>query len=135
MNLGFCVATLLLEGDCFVDEFTEKAVADRARMALAEKVEVRADPEITARGSKFRHAVRVEVELADGGVLKRAVETPRGSELNFASESQVVAKFEKLAARALGRSQVARLLDAVLGMEKLKDASRIAELMTTKEAR
>jgi 2-methylcitrate dehydratase PrpD len=135
MNLGFCVATLLLEGDCFVDEFTEKAVADRARMALAEKVEVRADPEITARGSKFRHAVRVEVELADGGVLKRAVETPRGSELNFASESQVVAKFEKLAARALGRSQVARLLDAVLGMEKLMDASRIAELMTTKEAR
>jgi 2-methylcitrate dehydratase PrpD len=76
----------------------------------------------------------VEVELNDGRFLERAVETPRGSEPNFASESQVVAKFEKLAAYALPRARVSQLRDAVLGMEKLKDASRIAKLMT-KEAR
>jgi aconitate decarboxylase len=130
MNLAFCVATLLLEGDCFVGQFGEKAVADRKRLALAEKVEVRADPQITAKGSKFRHAVRVEVELEDGSVLKREVETPRGSEPNFASEAQIVAKFEKLAAHALPRARIARLRDAVLRMEKLKDASQIAKLMT-----
>jgi aconitate decarboxylase len=130
MNLSFCVATLLLEGDCFVGQFGEKAVADRRRIALAGKVEVRADPAITARGAKFRHAVRVEVELEDGSVLKRAVETPRGSEPNFASEAQVVAKFENLAGHALKRTQAARLRDAVLSMEKLEDASRIAKLMT-----
>ncbi|HET7765087.1 MAG TPA: MmgE/PrpD family protein [Burkholderiales bacterium] len=130
MNLPFCVATLLLEGDCFVDQFDDKAVTDRARIALAEKVEVVADPGITAKGSKHRHAVRVEVHLADGSVLERAAETPRGSEPNFASEGQVVAKFERLAARALPRAQVARLRDAVLHMEKLEDASRIAKLMT-----
>jgi aconitate decarboxylase len=135
MNLSFCVATLLLEGDCFVGQFGEKAAADRRRIALAGKVEVRADPEITARGSKFRHAVRVEVELEDGSVLKRAAETPRGSEPNFASEAQVVAKFEKLAARALKRTQAGQLRDAILGLEKLGDASRIARLMTAKGAR
>jgi 2-methylcitrate dehydratase PrpD len=132
MNLSFCVATLLLEGDCFVDQFDEKAVSDPKRLALAEKVEVRADPQITARGSRYRHAVRVEVHLADGGVLERAVETPRGSEPNFASEPQVAAKFEKLAGHALKRARVAQLRDTVLGMEKLKDASRIAKLMTTR---
>jgi aconitate decarboxylase len=130
MNLAFCVATLLLEGDCFVDQFDEKAVTDRGRIALAEKVEVVEDPGITAKGSKHRHAVRVEVHLADGSVLERAAETPRGSEPNFASEAQVVAKFEKLAARALPRAQVARLRDAVLNVEDLEDASRIAKLMT-----
>jgi aconitate decarboxylase len=135
MNLSFCVATLLLEGDCFVGQFGAKAIADPRRLALARKVEVRADPEITARGSKYRHAVRVEVHLADGSVLERAMETPRGSEPNFASEAQVVAKFEKLAAHALARAQAAQLRDAVLGMEKLKDASRIAKLLTKKEAR
>ena len=77
--------------------------------------------------------MRVEVELADGSILERSVETPRGSEPNFASEAQVVAKYEKLAAHALPRSQVARLRDAVLGLEKLKDASRIAKLLS-KEA-
>src|SRR5262249_20461713 len=102
---------------------------DRARIALADKVEVVEDPEITARGSKHRHAVRVEVELADGAVLKRYTETPRGSEPNFASESQVVAKFEKLAAHALKRTQVAQLRDAVLGIEKARDASQMAKLM------
>jgi aconitate decarboxylase len=135
MNLAFCVATLLLEGDCFVDQFGEKAAAEPKRLALAEKVEVREDPHITAKGSKYRHAVRVEVHLADGGVLERAIEAPRGSEPNFASEAQVVAKFDKLAAHALERPRLARLRDAVLGMEKLKDASRIAKLMTTKGAR
>ena len=135
MNLSFCAATLLLEGDCFVDQFGEKAADDPRRLALAEKVEVRADPEITARGSKFRHAVRVEVHLNDGSLLERAMETPRGSEPNFASEAQVVAKFERLAAHVLKRTQVGQLRDAVLGAEKLKDASRVAKLMTTKGAR
>jgi 2-methylcitrate dehydratase PrpD len=129
MNLPFCVATFLLEGDCFVDQFSDAVVADSGRMALAEKVEVRPDPEISAKGAKYRHSVRVEVILEDGSVLKRAVETPRGSEPHFASEAQVVAKFEKLAAHALKRSQAEQLRDAVLGMEKLRDAARLAQLM------
>ena len=135
MNLSFCVATLLLEGDCFVDQFSEEGVADPKRLALAERVEVRADPEISARGSKFRHAVRVEVQLADGSVLQRSLEVPRGSEPNFAGEAQIVAKFETLAAHALKRTQTAQLRDAVLGMDKLKDASRMARLLTTKGAK
>jgi aconitate decarboxylase len=132
MNLPFCAATLLLEGDCFVDQFSERIAADPKRMALAEKIEVRPDPEISAMGAKYRHSVRVEVFLEDGSVLESAVETPRGSEPNFASEAQIVAKFEKLAAHALKRSQAAQLRDAVLGMEKLKDAARLAQWMTPK---
>ena len=57
------------------------------------------------------------------------METPRGSEPNFASAAQIVAKFEKLAAHALKRSQAQQLRDAVLGMEKLRDAARLAQLM------
>ena len=130
MNLAFCAATFLLEGDCFVDQFSERIVADPERMALAEKVEVRPDPEISAKGAKYRHSVRVEVILDDGSRLERKVEAPRGSEPNFASEVQVVAKFEKLAAHALKRSQAQQLRDAVLGMEKARDAAHLAQLMT-----
>ena len=38
LNLPFCVATLLLEGDCFVEQFQPGAEHDRARIALAERV-------------------------------------------------------------------------------------------------
>ena len=129
LNLPYCVATLLLDGDCFVDQFTEDKVADPARMALSEKVEVVHDPEITALGAKFRHKVHVEAHLNDGTVLKRAVEAARGSEKHFASDEDIVKKYEKLASKALPKAQVERLRDAMLGVEKLKDAAELARLL------
>ncbi|OGA22555.1 MAG: 2-methylcitrate dehydratase [Betaproteobacteria bacterium RIFCSPLOWO2_02_FULL_67_26] len=130
LNLPYCVATWLLDGDCFVDQFTEKKVADRARMALADRVEVVHDPEITALGAKFRHKVHVEAHLDDGAVLKRTVEAARGSEKKFATDAEIVEKYQKLARKALPAAKVARLRDAVLGLEKLKDAAELARLMS-----
>jgi len=129
LNLPYCVATWLLDGDCFVDQFTEAKVADPARMALAEKVEVREDPAITAKGAKFRHMVHAEAHLNDGTVMKRTVEAGRGSEKNFASDADVVAKFEKLAAKTLPKAQVGKLRDAMLGLERLTDAAELARLL------
>ena len=129
LNLPYCVATWLLDGDCFVDQFTEDKVADRGRMALAEKVEVRHDKDITAKGARFRHMVHVEAHLADGTVMKRTVEAARGSEKKFASESDIVEKFEKLATKALPKDKVGRLRDAMLGLDRLEDASELARLM------
>jgi aconitate decarboxylase len=134
LNLGFCVATLLLEGDCFVEQFGDDAVADPARIALAGKVEVRADPAISARGAKYRHMVRVEVRLNDGGRLERTVEVPRGSESNFAGEAQIVEKFEKLAAGVLESGRASKLRDAVLRLEALEDASQLARWMAATSA-
>jgi 2-methylcitrate dehydratase PrpD len=132
LNLPYCVATWLLEGDCFVDQFTEDKVADPARMKLSEKVEVVHDPEITAKGAKFRHLVHVEAHLTDGTVLKRTVEAARGSEKKFATDAEIVEKFEKLAIKALPEAQVAKLRDAMLGLEKLDDATELARLLVRK---
>jgi aconitate decarboxylase len=129
LNLPFCVATFLLEGDCFVDQFSDDIVADPRRMALAEKVAVRHDDDITALGARFRHKVRVEVHLRNGDCLECTKEAARGSEMNFASAADIIGKFEKLALHALPGARVAELCDAVLGMEKLPDAGRIADLM------
>ena len=125
-------ATWLLEGDCFVDQFTEDKVADPARMALSEKVEVLHDPEITAKGARFRHMVRVEVHLNDGTVMKRTVEAARGSEKKFATDAEIIEKFEKLAIKALPKRQVEQLRDAMLGLEALKDAAELARLLARK---
>jgi len=129
LNLPFCVATLLLEGDVFVDQFPASCVTDPARMELAERVEVRHDPEITARGSQSRHMVRVELHLKDGRRMRRTLEAPRGSEHKFASPGDVVEKFEKLARHALPALQVEELRDAVLNLEKLEDARLVARLL------
>jgi 2-methylcitrate dehydratase PrpD len=126
LNLPFCAATLLIEGDCFVEQFQPGAERDPRRIALAERITVLADPAISAKGAKHRHEVRVEVELRDGRQLARTQETPRGSDQNFAADADIVAKFEKLASRVLPAKRVGELRDAVLALEALPDAAAIA---------
>jgi aconitate decarboxylase len=84
---------------------------------------------ITARGSKFRHMVRVEAHLNDGTRMERTVEFARGSERNFAAEGLIVDKFEKLASRALPAGKVREIRDAMLSLEKETDVRRIVDLM------
>ncbi|MFL6564130.1 MAG: MmgE/PrpD family protein [Burkholderiales bacterium] len=130
LNLPFCVATFLLEGDCFVDQFDAGSVTDPRRLALAERVSVHADPAITALGAKHRHSVRVEVLLKNGTRLSRNADTPRGSDQNFAGAAEIIDKFEKLAVHALPQKRVGELRDAVLALEDLQDAGRLAALMS-----
>jgi aconitate decarboxylase len=121
LNLPYCAATLLLEGDVFVDQFRDDMVADPQRMALASKVQVVEDPRITALGSKFRHKVSVAVHLKDGTVLEETVEAPRGSEQNFAPQSDIEAKFVKLTRNVLPQANTDRIMALVLDLENLPD--------------
>jgi 2-methylcitrate dehydratase PrpD len=129
LNLPFCVATLLLEGDVFIDQFTPDVVANAARIELSRKVECLHDPAITALGAKFRHKTRVEVHLNDGTVLTETREAPRGSEHSFGTRADIVDKFNKLTRAVLPAKQRAELAEAVLEAERLPDAVRIVALM------
>ena len=125
LNLPYCVATLLLEGDVFVDQFTEAMIADPARMALSRRVQVVEDPAITERGRRYRHMVRVEVVLRDGTHMEETVEAGRGSEHAFASEADVTLKFRKLAGHRLPAAKVERIVEQVMGAEHLDSAAEL----------
>ncbi len=129
LNLAFCVATLLLEGDVFVDQFTDAAVSSKDRIALSRKVSVVHDPAITERGPDYRHMVRVEVRLKNGDKLERIVEAPRGSERSFASEADIVQKFKKLATHAVSDAKADDLVNLVLGADRLTRAEQLAEIL------
>ncbi len=129
LNLPFCVATLLIEGDVSVDQFKPGAIDGPERIALSRKVEVVHDPAITALGSAYRHKVRVEVRLRDGSVHTETREAPRGSEQSFASETDIVGKFRSLTRNALSPAHQAALIEAVLRLDKLTDARRMTELL------
>ena len=131
LNLPFCIATLLLEGEVFVDQFAPAAVEDAARIALSRRVGVVHDPAITALGSKFRHKVRVELPFRDGTVEEETREAPRGSERSFATEADIVEKFRKLTKDAPAPSRRDALVELVLGLEKAPAAKRLAELLAT----
>jgi 2-methylcitrate dehydratase PrpD len=129
LNLPFCVATLLIEGDVFVDQFKPEAVHDRARIALSRKVEVVHDPAITALGAGFRHKVRLDVHLRDGTVLSETRAAARGGEDEFASAQDIIAKFRKLARAAMSEEQQRAVVDLVLNIEDVPDMRRLPELL------
>ena len=132
LNMAYCVATMLLEREVFVDQFSEKMVADPGRLALLRKVEVRHDPGITARGRAYRHMVRVEIHLKNGTVLKKTMEKELGSD-TFPSAERIIAKFETLARHALPQPQVQEILGAVMNLDNLADAATLARLLTKAE--
>src|SRR5436190_1159559 len=129
LNLPYCVATLLIEDDVFVDQFTEAAVGDSERIALSRQVAVVEDPAITARGARFRHMVRVDVHLSDGSMHSETREAPRGSEHSFASAEEIVDKFRKLTRAAMPTSQQDALVDAMLNVETLADSKELVRLL------
>ena len=129
LNLPFCVATLLIEGDVFVDQFSEAVVNDAKRIALSRKVKVLHDQAITERGSNYRHMVRVRVVLKNGTRMEETVEAPRGSEMSFASEADVVRKFTTLATHTVSAAQAARIVELVLGADRLARAADLVEAL------
>jgi aconitate decarboxylase len=130
LNLPYCVATFLLEGDAFVAQFTDDKVADPARMALSRRVEVVEDPQITALGSRYRHKVRVEIRLKNGEVHEETVEAPRGSEKKFATDQDVIDKFRKLAGTRLANPQIVRIVDLVMNAERMASARDLATALS-----
>lgn len=129
LNLPFCIATLLLEGDVFVEQFSPDAIRNPERIALAQKVKVTEDREITARGGKYRHVVRLTVYLRNGVTLGESVEAPRGSEENFPPDEIIIEKFTKLCAN-LPPQRLCKIRDMVLSLEGIADAREIASLLT-----
>ncbi|MBV9782916.1 MAG: MmgE/PrpD family protein [Acidisphaera sp.] len=130
LNLPYCVATLLLEGDVFVEQFSDAMLADPARLALSRRVAVVEDPAITARGRRSRHMVRVGVALRDGTQLEETVEAPRGSEECFATADEVIGKFRKLVSRRMPDAAADRLVTQVMGAEDLHSAAELVRTMT-----
>jgi 2-methylcitrate dehydratase PrpD len=73
--------------------------------------------------------VWVEVQFSDGSREIEIREAPRGSEQSFATADEIVDKFRKLTRNVMTETQQAALIEAVLGMEELPTARRLAELL------
>ena len=78
MNLAYCVAVTLVDGNAFVEQFTEQRIRDPELVRLAGRVEVHHEPEFEALGPGGRHTVRVEVELENGARMVETVHHAQG---------------------------------------------------------
>ncbi len=129
MNMQYVVAITALEGDIFINQFTEEKVNDPKIIAYTRKVEVIPDPELDRLGPEFRHAIIAELKTKDGRTFRERVDTAKGSNKNPMTTDEVIRKYRTLSGKVLGQKRVDELYDMVLNLEKVPDVKRLASLL------
>jgi 2-methylcitrate dehydratase PrpD len=117
-SLPWCVAARLVHGGLDVRSFTDEAIADRAVLALAQRVEHA--PWTGAVASPF--AGVAEVTTRGGRVRSVRHEAPRGAPGNPMTAAAVAEKFMVNATRSLDEAAARAVAEAV---ERLEDADDV----------
>jgi 2-methylcitrate dehydratase PrpD len=130
MNGFYAASVKLLDGDAFIDQYTEDRLADPAILSLMEKIEITPDPELDAAGVGSRHAVRVLAESTDGQVWEEYVEQRRGSFDHPLSQEELERKFARTAGASLKPEAVDELRELVLSIEQAETLERLGALLS-----
>jgi len=127
-SVPYAVAAALVKGTTDVSAFLDGARDDPRIRELAARVEVRADPSMSIRGSEGPTA-RVAVTLRDGRVLTRDTTVVHGDAANPRSREELVAKFTALTADTLGRARAFQVVELVGRLERLKNVRELTALL------
>ncbi len=114
-SVPFAVATRLVNGSSALASFSWDAVRDPRVHALAKRVAVHEDPQMTGRLPLERPA-RVVITLVDGSTLQGEVGVNRGDDTLPYSRAELRSKFLDLTARVWPPAHCAAVLDATLAL-------------------
>lgn len=120
MSNQYTLAAILLGRGVTMDQYTR--YDDPAVLGLAQKIEVELDPESSALFPASA-LVKLRIELADGTVLEG-----RQEGLRYPTEDEVVAKFDGLAAAAIGRDRARALREAIWALDDGAEAADVTRL-------
>jgi 2-methylcitrate dehydratase PrpD len=127
-SLPYVVAHALRFGTVRLGAFGDTQLADAATRALLKKVQLVADPQLSA-GFPTLRAARVIVTLRNGQVLERFAPCRKGDPEAPLSDAELDEKFMELAAPVIGDARAASLLDQLWHVERLQVAElRLREL-------
>jgi len=122
------VAVMLVDKTAsFAAAHDKPRMQDPRILKAREKVQLVPDAALEAQLPK-RIAV-VEITFADGSRVSERVEAVRGTAENPMTREEVVAKCRDLLSPVLGAPKSGRLIDAVLGLESVKDVRTLRPLL------
>jgi 2-methylcitrate dehydratase PrpD len=118
-SIYHAASVALIEGAAGVREFSDQAARSAAVVALRDRVTAIVDPSIK------EDQVRVTVSMKDGRRLEKFVEHAVGSVEHPMSDSDLEAKFSRLAEGVVPQNRIGRLIDLCWKVEALKDAAEL----------
>jgi 2-methylcitrate dehydratase PrpD len=124
ISAHYVAAAILHDRALTLRQFEAARYDDPAlRRAAAGLIEVRPDPAIKGNNCA------VEIEMADGSVLKSFCEHPRGSFENPLSRAQIEDKFRTYANGVLPDARAEEVIAAVARLEELSSVRKLMELL------
>lgn len=125
-SIPFAVASGLVHGRFGLAELEPDALNDATTLAVARKVDYEPDP--NSAFPKY-YSGEVVVTLKDGRELRHREHMNRGASDCPLSASDILAKFEENGGMALGPAHVARVAEAVLGLDDGISARGLSTLL------
>ena len=116
-SIPYVLGAFLTRGSLGVSAFRNDAVRDPEILSQAQKVRVEADPGYEARAAEGLWGAAVEVETADGSVLRADVHDAESGV--GVGKAELVEKFETMLSHRSGPFDVDRLCRDCLGIERL----------------
>jgi aconitate decarboxylase len=129
MHMGFCVATMLIEGEVFVDQMIEANAGRQDLVDLANRVQVVRDASRESLPPNYARGADVEVRLKGGAVFKKKMDFFIGSEERPLSEQQLLGKYRRLASETLAARNLAEVESIVLDLDHAPATTGLVELL------
>ncbi len=126
-SLPYCTAVALIDGDVTLKSFSDARLKDESLLGLVAKIKVLRDPALTAR---YPRGIpnRLVVKLANGQTLTAENEFPRGHDQNPMSDSEVEAKFRRMADGRMDTATQNRVLELCWKLDEQPDLNELFRL-------
>jgi 2-methylcitrate dehydratase PrpD len=129
MSLPYCVAAMLVDGNVFVDQFTEEKVRDPQMRNILSRTHSRINPEYDKGGAALRDTVKVGIRLKNGKYVEKHLVHARGHKERPLSAQELTSKFENLAGRVVDAKSVSAIEDVVQNIEQARKVEKLPGLL------
>ena len=126
-SMPYTVAVALIHGEVAEKHFGDLYLRDSQILELTQRIKAKATEEADRRMPEAM-LCRMELVMTSGATHQAVVEYHRGHWKNPLSDTEVEAKFRKLAAGVLDPAKTDRLLEALWRVDELDDAGEIVRL-------
>lgn len=134
MSVAYCAAVAFVDGDVFLEQFTDAKVADERCRALLARTEVSIDPNIDALSEEERDQTTVAWLLKDGRRLEVTLTYAKGHPSNPLQEDEIIAKFRRLTDGRIAPERADALIEATLSLEAV-DSDTLGALLCGDDVR
>ncbi|RZS86671.1 MmgE/PrpD family protein [Pigmentiphaga kullae] len=131
-SIPYIVSAVLVDGVFTDAAFDRERLVDTRIHAVADKLELRADPAFSL-GFPETSPCRIEIVTRDGRTLAEEARYPRGHLLNPLAPDEIHAKFLSLATRTLPERQAREALGLLLGIDQLPSVDTIFDALVVEE--